>query len=183
MRMEELQMLAPTTFPQTSQINLSLVAAKASSPSEKRKDHCKKQMIGREKRKDQVQMVLHSRKASQKDLPSILLWLKLHQMVHVIIIVIIFTIIIIMIAVIIIIIIIITVVDLSSSSSLYKKESSCGKYQPFSIDISRVTTSILFLQSFEIGTLIFTIPKGDQNILSQHPDICEFDKHRFRELK
>ena len=88
MRMEELQMLAPTTFPQTSQINLSLVAAKASSPSEKRKDHCKKQMIGREKRKDQVQMVLHSRKASQKDLPSILLWLKLHQMVHVIIIVI-----------------------------------------------------------------------------------------------
>ena len=103
MRMEELQMLAPTTFPQTSQINLSLVAAKASSTSEKRKDHCKKQMIGREKRKDQVQMVLHSRKASQKDLPSILLWLKLHQMVHVIIIVIIFTIIINLIAVIIII--------------------------------------------------------------------------------
>ena len=127
MRMEELQMLAPTTFPQTSQINLSLVAAKASSTSEKRKDHCKKQMIGREKRKDQVQMVLHSRKASQKDLPSILLWLKLHQMVHVIIIAIIFTIIIIMIAVIIIIIIIITVVDLSSSSSSYKEECSSGK--------------------------------------------------------
>ena len=120
-------MLAPTTFPQTSQINLSLVAAKASSTSEKRKDHCKKQMIGREKRKDQVQMVLHSRKASQKDLPSILLWLKLHQMVHVIIIVIIFTIIINLIAVIIIIIIIITVVDLSSSSSSYKEECSSGK--------------------------------------------------------
>ena len=127
MRMEELQMLAPTTFPQTSQINLSLVAAKASSTSEKRKDHCKKQMIGREKRKDQVQMVLHSRKASQKDLPSILLWLKLHQMVHVIIIVIIFTIIINLIAVIIIIIIVITVVDLSSSSSSYKEECSSGK--------------------------------------------------------
>ena len=134
MRMEELQMLAPTTFPQTSQINLSLVAAKASSPSEKRKDHCKKQMIGREKRKDQVQMVLHSRKASQKDLPSILLWLKLHQMIHVIIIAIIFTIIIIMIAVIIIIIIIIT-----SSQDVHPLGVYCISEQEKSMPVTFLT--------------------------------------------